>query len=222
MRDLMIDIETLGSRPGSVILSIGAVTFDAETGQLGDEFYSAIDPETAVSIGLTTDVATMMWWMKQSEDARRAAFCGERHLAPVLIEFAEFVRSADASRVWAKPPSFDLVLLEAAFRACILPVPWHFRTHRDCRTIFDLTNTKQPDVGTAHNALDDAKGQALGVIAAYSTLGGNLPPQEQPNDGTRRTFVIPDGQYAVLDEDGRATGEVRPLPTPQEPSGGAT
>lgn len=28
MRDIMIDIETLGTKPGSVIASIGAVAFD--------------------------------------------------------------------------------------------------------------------------------------------------------------------------------------------------
>ncbi|HEX5933759.1 MAG TPA: 3'-5' exonuclease [Pseudorhizobium sp.] len=177
MRDLMIDIETLGSRPGSVILTIGAVSFDAETGQMGEEFYAAIDPATAAEVGLTTDIATMIWWMKQSDEARQAAFSGLTPIGTALAELGDYVRRADASRVWAKPPSFDLILLEAAFRACGIDVPWHFRTHRDCRTIFDLTGTLQPNFGTAHNALDDAKGQAFGVIAAYSKLRQAPSPQ---------------------------------------------
>lgn len=170
MRDLMIDIETLGSRPGSAVLSIGAVTFNADTGLMGEEFYAAIAPESAVSVGLTTDVATMIWWMKQSDEARQAAFSGDRPIKAALTDLADYVRRVDASRVWAKPPSFDLILLEAAFAACNIEVPWHFRAHRDCRTIFDLTGTLQPYFGTAHNALDDAKGQAFGVIAAYAKL----------------------------------------------------
>lgn len=170
MRDLMIDIETLGTAPGSVILSIGAVAFDAETGEFGEEFYAAIDPQSAVASGLTIDVSTVLWWMEQSEEARKAAFSGERLLGWALGEFGDYVRRVEASRVWAKPPSFDLVLLESAFRACRTPIPWHYKTPRDCRTLFDLTGAVQPDVGTAHNALDDAKSQALGVIDAYRIM----------------------------------------------------
>ncbi|MBB2819033.1 UNVERIFIED_ORG: hypothetical protein GGD59_002278 [Rhizobium esperanzae] len=170
MRDLMIDIETLGTSPGSVILSIGATTFDAETGEFGEEYYAAIDPQSAVDAGLTMDVSTLKWWMEQSEGARVAAFAGERLLGWALGEFGDYVRRVDATRVWAKPPSFDLVLLESAFRVCHIPIPWHYKTPRDCRTLFDITNATQPDFGTAHNALDDAKSQAIGVINAYRIL----------------------------------------------------
>lgn len=175
MRDLMIDIETLGNRPGSVILSIGAVAFDAETGEIGEEFYDAIDPSSAAAAGLTTDISTMMWWMKQSQEAQDAAFSGKTAIELALAKLAFYALRVGATRVWAKPPSFDLVLLEAAFRACNLDVPWHFRTHRDCRTIFDLAGISPPSLGTAHNALDDAKSQALGVIAAYAKLGASAP-----------------------------------------------
>lgn len=170
MRDLMIDIETLGTAPGSVILSIGATAFDAETGEFGEYFYAAIDPQSAVASGLTLDVSTVKWWMEQSAEARADAFSGTRLFGLVLGEFGDYVRRVDASRVWAKPPSFDVVLLESAFRACSILIPWSYRTPRDCRTLFDITGAVQPEVGTAHNALDDAKSQALGVIDAYRIL----------------------------------------------------
>lgn len=171
MRDIMIDIETLGTMPGSVILSIGAVTFDAETGEFGEEFYTSIDAQSAIDVGLTMDVSTLKWWMEQSADARTAAFSGTNTLSEAIFDLGLFVRAAEPSRVWAKPPSFDLVLLEAAYRACAIAPPWHYRTPRDCRTLFDITGATQPDVGTAHNALDDAKSQAFGVIEAYRLLG---------------------------------------------------
>lgn len=176
MRDLMIDIETLGNRPGSIILSIGAVTFDAETGAIGDDFYASIDSETAAAVGLTSDVSTMIWWLKQSKEASDAAFSGTQPIGAALEDFAAFVLQREPSRVWAKPPSFDLVMIEAAFRACDIQIPWHFATHRDCRTIFDLTATKPTVAGTAHNALDDAKAQALAVIEAYQKLR-QAPPE---------------------------------------------
>ncbi|CZT36255.1 hypothetical protein GA0004734_00032550 [Rhizobium sp. 9140] len=49
----------------------------------------------------------------------------------------------------------------------------------------------------------------------------NPSSKPKPNDGTRRTFVIPDGHYPVLDEDGRATGEVLPLPAPASQNNGS-
>ena len=170
MRDLMIDIETLGTAPGSVILSVGAVTFDAETGEFGEELYAPIEPQSAVDMGLTIDVSTLKWWMEQSEDARKEAFSGDQPLSKVLFDLHQFVQSVEASRVWAKPPSFDLVLLESAYRACAITIPWHYRTPRDCRTLFDMTGATQPGFGTAHNALDDAKSQALGVVDAYRIM----------------------------------------------------
>jgi DNA polymerase III epsilon subunit-like protein len=42
-KDVMLDIETLGNRPYSIILSIGAVEFDPRTGNMGNEFYVLID-----------------------------------------------------------------------------------------------------------------------------------------------------------------------------------
>lgn len=170
MRDLMIDIETLGTAPGSVILSIGAVAFDAETGEFGGEFYVEIDPQDAARVGLTIDVSTVKWWTEQSAEAQKAAFGGHTGLNAALLSLSAFVEFQQPSRVWAKPPSFDIVLLESAYRAAQLTIPWSYKTPRDCRTLFDLTGAVQPDVGTAHNALDDAKSQALGVVAAYKAF----------------------------------------------------
>lgn len=181
MRDLMIDIETLGTAPGSVILSIGAVTFNAEAGTLGAEFYSAIDPRSAVDAGLRMDISTLKWWMTQSDDARSAVFAGNQPLDCALREFSDFTREVDASRVWAKPPSFDLVLLEAAFKACRLHVPWHYRSLRDVRTLLDFTGTRPTYVGTAHNALDDARSQALSVIDACRNSATRTP--NEPKGG---------------------------------------
>lgn len=197
MRDLMIDIETLGSRPGSVILSIGAVYFDAETGELGKEFYAAIKPSSCIEAGLTTDIDTMLWWMRQSTEAQDAAFSGDRFLAGALGEFGLFAVAGSPSRVWAKPPSFDLVLLESAMRACKLSPPWHFRAHRDCRTLFDITGVSQLTVGVAHNALDDAKAQAAGVIEAYRLLAHPEMPAWQPMDSapTDGTIIKVVGRY---------------------------
>lgn len=173
MRDIMIDIETLGTKPGSVIASIGAVAFDATTGEMGDTFYIKIDVADAESEGLSIDANTVAWWMQQSDEARASTFTGEDivGLAMALEELLEYVKRQNADRVWGNGPSFDLVQLEAAYSALGGNAPWSFRAHRDLRTLRDLTGVDIPNIGTAHNALDDAIAQAHAVIEAYKVLG---------------------------------------------------
>lgn len=170
MKDVMVDIETLGTLPGSAILSIGAVAFDAETGQMGPEMLTKISAVFAVGAGLTIDPKTMIWWMQQSEEARAEAFSGEQDLISGLSEFALFLDVAQPSRVWAKPPSFDLVLLEAAYQAVGRSVPWHYRAPRCVRTIMDVAGLEYGHTLPAHTALDDAKDQAGIVIESYAKI----------------------------------------------------
>ena len=182
MNDLMIDLETLGTRPGSIVASIGAVEFDAETGMIGGLFSANIDLDSAERAGLTMDVSTVKWWMKQSDQACETTFNkGDKSLHVALFELTKFAVTVSPKRIWAHSPSFDLVLLEAAYRAINYPFPFRFTQSRDTRTIFDLTGVK-PDrtTGIAHNALDDALAQADAVIASYRALGKNVA-QEQEN-----------------------------------------
>lgn len=69
--DVMIDIETLGTAPGSVILSIGAVAFVRDRmPEDWREFSSVISVESSKSCGLTTDQSTIDWWKRQDSYAR--------------------------------------------------------------------------------------------------------------------------------------------------------
>jgi hypothetical protein len=66
-------------------------------------------------------------------------------------------------------------MIEAAYRAVGMPAPWGHREPRDTRTVFELAGLdfKQAKYaeGVEHNALDDARNQAVGVIDAYALLG---------------------------------------------------
>src|SRR4051812_3766510 len=68
MQDIMIDLETLGTLPGSVILSIGAVAFDELSVAPGAGFYKVISTISCESCGLTKDEATEKWWLDQGEE----------------------------------------------------------------------------------------------------------------------------------------------------------
>lgn len=170
---VMIDIETLGTKPGSVIASIGAVEFDPASGRLGGELEITVDIENAQSLGLTIDAKTVAWWLNQNDTARKALFGGGIPLSSALIRLGDFLSIWKDVRVWSHGACFDLVLIESACLACHLPFPWPYNAHRDTRTIYDIAgiNPKDFQEGTAHNALDDAKAQARAVIAAYKALG---------------------------------------------------
>lgn len=166
--NLMIDLETFGNRMDSAIVSIGAVFFDPDTGEIGKEFYTAIDPDSACRYGRVTG-STVAWWLEQSEAARRAVVAGKISLPDALANLAEFYSKNPKAPVWGNGPTFDISILEHAYwRAHDKPAPWAFWNVRDCRTIKELGDAigyRIPKLaGTAHNALDDARHQAMWVV----------------------------------------------------------
>jgi len=168
--DAMIDIETLGTAPGSAILSIGAVMFGPAG--LAEEFYAPISLASCTAAGLTIDPETVEWWMKQSEAARAAAFReGAEPLPRVLSRFSTWFDQVGAERPWSQGANFDPPLLEAAYRACGMTPPWKFRDVRDTRTLYEQADVKVDRArGTHHNALDDARAQAEAAVIALQRL----------------------------------------------------
>lgn len=168
MAHVMIDIETLGTRPGSVILSLGAQVFDPMTGELGASFYANVDPESCRALGLTEDASTVKWWAEQSSAARSALEKDQQVLPDVLAGFCMWWAKVGGEFVWGHGANFDVTLMEAAFDAAMSEAPWKFWNVRCCRTVLALAN-RRPDRRTtevAHNALHDAQAQARAVAAA--------------------------------------------------------
>ncbi|EFO4688489.1 exonuclease [Escherichia coli] len=79
---LMIDLETMGKNPDAPIISIGAIFFDPQTGDMGPEFSKTIDLETA---GGVIDRDTIKWWLKQSREAQSAIMTDEIPLDDALL-----------------------------------------------------------------------------------------------------------------------------------------
>lgn len=177
MRRIMIDIETLGTEPGCVVLSIGAIQFGPERMD-GDGFYATIDPTDAQERGLTVDAGTVEWWMEQSGAAQAAAFQGDEELSEALLGLTEYIDPQSGPfEVWAKSPDFDCKILEAAYDQTILECPWSYDQTRCVRTATSLvTPTPQSDDGQiAHHALHDARKQAREVASCLRQLEHDLP-----------------------------------------------
>jgi hypothetical protein len=171
----MVDIETLGTRPGAVIVSIGGVFFDDDG--IDKPFYSAIDVFSSLMAGLVVDTEAVAWWRKQSNEARGPLLNGRHGLGAALQDFARWIDGAVT--VWAKGPDFDLVLLQAAYELLGQQIPWSYRNARDVRTVLALADVDPIKSGTKHHALDDAKAQAESVQRAYHALGKKLGPGDR-------------------------------------------
>lgn len=176
---IMLDLETLGTRPGCKILSLGAVEFD-RTG-IRREHYDTLD--IGGQLGLEIDPRTLLWWMDQQKGARTEAFRGETKLMVALSRFEAFCDGArtwagsaatpEALCLWANGASFDIPILEHAYLylgAWEQP-PWKFWEARCFRTLKNLAPTiERNEPKVAHNALYDARAQALTAIKILNHL----------------------------------------------------
>ena len=173
-KDVMLDLETMGNNPESPIIAIGAVSFNKNG--IGEEFYEVIDLESSISAGAVPDASTIMWWMKQSDSAR-AQFNSNQAiiLAEGLRRFTTYLSQFDLKdvRVWGNGAAFDNVILAGAYRMCGQTQPWKFWNDMCYRTIKNMNLNIKIDVrsGTYHNALDDAKTQALHLIRILNHEG---------------------------------------------------
>jgi len=85
---VMVDIETLGQRPGNhVILSIAAVKFDSEGVHMQDLFDEEISKESCEKYGMESDEGTVEWWDKQDATYTEQG----RPLGDVLRDFANWL-----------------------------------------------------------------------------------------------------------------------------------
>ena len=166
--NVMIDLETMGTNNNSAIIAIGAVAFDIETGELGSHFYQTIDLIDSVSNGGIIDASTVLWWMKQSEEARKEFERPANYEVESLIDFANYLDRnsfTDDVKVWGNGASFDNVILTNAYRRCGEQLPWKYYNDRCYRTMKNLApHIKMEREGTHHNALADAISQAKHLI----------------------------------------------------------
>lgn len=183
--DVMVDLETMGTRPGSAIASIGAVAFDPVAGVIGEaSFYRTISLASCQQAGLVIDGDTVGWWLQRGDEARAALLAGAAPLAGVLQHFAAWWRMSKGGVIWGHGGNFDEPMLSAAYEAVGHIRPWHYADGRCTRTIFAAAKvTPDRAQGVHHNALDDARAQAVAVCRAYDALGLSAAAMAETSEG---------------------------------------
>lgn len=178
---MILDLETLGKTPGSVILSIAAIFDD------GTEFERIIDIQSCLDAGLVIDTETLYWWMKQK---RIAQFAGTEKNPPsrlldALIAFRSECRDHGCGKVWVRGPDFDIPILEHAIRAVhgllgFIPddeqckLPWKYNQVRDVRTAEDLCPHPFAYKGKSHVAIQDCRDD-LEIVQRFEAMCLGVP-----------------------------------------------
>lgn len=187
---ISIDIESAATSTKAAVVQIGIAMM--KKGEILDHMGRNIKvditdydryPEFDVNIG------TMLWWAQQDSEARLEAFgvynptlmesVNEDRLSlPAAIQhLCLHIKSVSGKiKVWAKPPSFDLVILQHAIRVTGYDYPWHYRDERCLRTLLSMTPKDasihgMPFEGAKHDAYADALHQLKQIRACLDAAG---------------------------------------------------
>lgn len=192
--DVMIDIETLGTKPTSLILSIGACWFDPlqqnsfeklletsihmviEQPEIYDCLLISKAPMLLHSTNaiqkFSIDPLTVEWWLSNQKEGLAALSKSEffTPLKRALVSLGRYMEGA--RRVWANSPSFDLAILNNAYKVMSEQTPWKFYEERDLRTLLDIKGVIKKDIKQEgfipHRADHDAAFQAMLVQIAMN------------------------------------------------------
>lgn len=195
--NFMMDLETGGKTPGCAIVSVGIIAFDPLAPTVDALFpdfgyYSVVNRESCMDAFLHEDTegpqSTMAWWSRQSGEAREALHAYRNNqgkdLAEVLEASIEYVAghcTPKNAKVFGNGSDFDNAIVAVAARQVGLKVPWSYGG-RCYRTMKSLDAILGPEFaapaltrsGTYHNALDDAKTQAMHLWEIVQSIRSNL------------------------------------------------
>ena len=178
MNNFMLDLETLGLKSDSVILTIGIVQFDLKTGKTGAEVEIALDWQDQVNNRAKIDANTVKWWMEQEDAAIKTLV--KKHMvtvkrsAEIIKEFFDKnCKDLRETKLWGNGVSFDNVMLRNLYARhdCNFPLPyWCDNDVRTLVTLCDINPSDYPFTGIKHNAIDDCKHQIKYCCDGYEKL----------------------------------------------------
>ena len=153
----MIDLEGLATGPETCILTIAAQAFDPFGTDCYDQHYYArvcLDSQP----NRTIEQGTIDWWATQPPHAKEEAFAesGRIPLDQALDGLGKLIWRS--TLIWSQGPTYDMNILEHAYKSYHKPLPWKYYQVRDSRTVFSLW-PDQPIPPTTHHALEDCRRQ---------------------------------------------------------------
>jgi exodeoxyribonuclease VIII len=177
MKDVMVDIETLGTGKNACVIQVGACYFDRLTGEIGETFKVNIDARSAVASGAEIDADTVYWWLSQSKEAITSVTADPKlDIIPAFTVLNNFL--AGAKYIWSHA-TFDFVIITETLKRLKIKQSFRYTAARDIRTLTDLCGLKvslAKREGVHHDGLDDARYQVAYCVEAFKAL------KQQPQD----------------------------------------
>lgn len=194
-RDVMVDVETFGLDPKSVVPCFAAVAFNAYTGQVEGEWFSHLRIDHQLAHDRTVSADTLLWWFAKDQDAARPYIAEQAKIydgvwnSPDLVLQA-FSRWIDPDydicdndprcdvHLWGNGSDFDLPILTSLYMDFVGEPSWKFWNNRDMRTIKALggdgkkANTYVHFKGVKHYPLDDCRHQVEVLTKCFQNILG--------------------------------------------------
>lgn len=179
VKHIVVDLETFGVRPNSLIISLGAVALDADYEPIG-YFYSPVGYKSFPE-GYAVDIATLDWWIHQDAEATAGLDLNNHAMFDITVVFYSFVHWVQKSVswqdicFWGNGSEFDLVILNHALSRAV--GTYHIPYHRQMslRSIWLLWNKLGIEDGikprVKHHALYDAEAEALNLRRFMKIVG---------------------------------------------------
>lgn len=168
---VMVDLETLATSSDAVVVSIGAVKWNANA--LGETFYNVLDLDDQLEAGRKKSDQTIAWWSQQTPEAR-TVFDAARASTRVVLQDFSYWLGAGNLQIWGNGADFDCIIWGSLYDAFGINRPWSYSNNRCYRTLKNILHPGHnlpTRAGTHHNALDDAVHQAL---CAQAYLKGTI------------------------------------------------
>ncbi len=169
----MLDIETLATTPDAVVMSVGVVKFDPQSGTPYNKTLWRPDIDEQTERDRHVSDSTLEWWGRQADHIQEDAFSDEGRI-PVTEFMKELNRyCVGMDKIWCQGPQFDMLILENLYIQWGHHFGWQFWQVMDCRTLFQLmpVDPRKAIQQDLHSADADAYYQAIGVQQCYEHFG---------------------------------------------------
>lgn len=179
-KNLIFDLETLGTTFDSVVLSIGCTAFDFETGEIDDGINIKLSVEDQIkNYKRICEQGTIDWWKKQDEFAREILKPSDkdRTMDGALNLLNIYIKSTGYdwknSYCFSRGTAFDFPILEHMYKQASLKQAYNTWKIRDVRTFLELLEMflnandiiiEQLEQKNNHNSLEDCKNDAMKMI----------------------------------------------------------
>lgn len=193
LQHIMLDTETLGTREGAVVLSVGAVAFSLLENQPNDYndlvlngFYVKFSVQDQVkNYGRRIDDDTLNWWKSQGEEAQKVLKPSQHDASMVdgLNSFNDWIKQLPGykyktSYVWSRGTYFDFPKLESMYDQAGIKPGYNGWKIRDVRTYIDVLTGDDwgrydprggvPAEFIPHHALHDAAMDSYRMVEIFN------------------------------------------------------